>query len=409
MNFVTTAFAFLAGICAMMAFGISKIDRKALLNRLVVATFSLTAGYLLLGSLLAVVSDRGLFHVLLLANCSFSSAVSVTCIAVLLAFAGIRGRWFWIVLAPSVGLSLAQLLGAWAGHWFVSGFHPSAWGNVIETTRDPLPTLLFESSIVVNAIIGLSVLVYAWFRSRSKRYRTIALAIFVMCLLFNVLSLLEAEVVWMKLGLPEASGLISSVGVLCYAYLIRRYQHLSERIPDMTGSLLATLKGTALFVNTNAIVAKAPGEANELLGEGLEGRPLAEVLRGCPDLAKRWEVLERDLSPQLDLPLSVGTARYLVHLFPHRNPFEEFDGVLVRIVPEGQLDEVVTAFGLTARERDIAELVCDGLDTQEIAEALFISHATAKTHLHNLYVKTGTAGRADLVRILLAKDPEHVG
>lgn len=52
---------------------------------------------------------------------------------------------------------------------------------------------------------------------------------------------------------------------------------------------------------------------------------------------------------------------------------------------------------LTPRELEIAALVGLGLSNPEIAERLFISPATAKTHLHRAMTKTGARDRAQLV------------
>ncbi|MDJ0458642.1 response regulator transcription factor [Arthrobacter sp. NQ7] len=52
---------------------------------------------------------------------------------------------------------------------------------------------------------------------------------------------------------------------------------------------------------------------------------------------------------------------------------------------------------LTARELEITALVGSGLSNTEIAERLFISPATAKTHLHRAMMKTNSRDRAQLV------------
>ena len=61
--------------------------------------------------------------------------------------------------------------------------------------------------------------------------------------------------------------------------------------------------------------------------------------------------------------------------------------------PEGGLE------GLTEREREIVGLVGEGLSNQEIAERLFVSPATAKTHVSRAMGKLGVRDRAQLVVI----------
>jgi DNA-binding NarL/FixJ family response regulator len=54
--------------------------------------------------------------------------------------------------------------------------------------------------------------------------------------------------------------------------------------------------------------------------------------------------------------------------------------------------------GLTAREAEVVALIADGLTNQEIARALQVSTATVKTHINNLFAKTGLKDRAQAVR-----------
>lgn len=53
---------------------------------------------------------------------------------------------------------------------------------------------------------------------------------------------------------------------------------------------------------------------------------------------------------------------------------------------------------LSAREREVLALLADGRSNREIADALAVSLATVKTHLHHLYTKLDAANRHDALR-----------
>jgi DNA-binding NarL/FixJ family response regulator len=51
---------------------------------------------------------------------------------------------------------------------------------------------------------------------------------------------------------------------------------------------------------------------------------------------------------------------------------------------------------ISKRERDIVQLVAQGLKNKDIAEKLFISEQTVKNHMHNVFDKLGVSDRLEL-------------
>ena len=83
-----------------------------------------------------------------------------------------------------------------------------------------------------------------------------------------------------------------------------------------------------------------------------------------------------------DALLSPGITRRLVEEYAHRSKEPVDDARLT---------------SLTEREREVVALAGTGLSNDEIGERLFLSPATAKTHISRAMIKLGARDRAQLV------------
>jgi NarL family two-component system response regulator LiaR len=64
-------------------------------------------------------------------------------------------------------------------------------------------------------------------------------------------------------------------------------------------------------------------------------------------------------------------------------------------------EEPPETFGLTPREREVLELMIEGLNNPEIAERLVVSRSTAKAHVSNILSKLGVSNRAEAITMAL--------
>ena len=94
----------------------------------------------------------------------------------------------------------------------------------------------------------------------------------------------------------------------------------------------------------------------------------------------------------LDLHLAAGAAMS--------------EGEVVAYASRGRGERKRPSFGwesLTPTERDVVELVADGLRNKDIAAKLFMSAATVKTHLTHIFAKLGMSGRGELTAAVAAR------
>jgi predicted ATPase/DNA-binding CsgD family transcriptional regulator len=113
-------------------------------------------------------------------------------------------------------------------------------------------------------------------------------------------------------------------------------------------------------------------------------------------------------TPMLDLRAKLGSERSRVADQRGANmPFETMLEFARRVLSEsptpepGSTHSASPASGLTKRERELVSLVAAGFTDGQIAEKLFISIRTVRSHLDRIRDKTGARRRAELTRLAL--------
>jgi len=72
---------------------------------------------------------------------------------------------------------------------------------------------------------------------------------------------------------------------------------------------------------------------------------------------------------------------------------------VITIGPEFALNEIeLGRLGISKREHEVLELIAKGLSNQEIADKLFVSLNTVKTHSSNLFLKLEVSRRTQAVQ-----------
>jgi DNA-binding CsgD family transcriptional regulator len=110
-------------------------------------------------------------------------------------------------------------------------------------------------------------------------------------------------------------------------------------------------------------------------------------------------------APMLDVRARLGSER--ARMADQRGANMSFDTVIEfvrRIIgesPRPAAGTTIAASGLTRRERELVSLVARGRTDAQIAQQLYISVRTVRSHLDRIRDKTGCRRRADLTRLAL--------
>lgn len=175
-----------------------------------------------------------------------------------------------------------------------------------------------------------------------------------------------ADVIVMDLRMPDMDGIDAT--------------HRITSDPALEGVKVLVL---TTFETDELILAALRAGASAFLGKGVDPEDLISAIRTVA------------AGEQLLSPVATKSLIERVLAEPVRSPGGVVPGIQ----------------DLTDREREIAILVAAGLSNTEIAQRLFISPATAKTHVNRAMAKTGARDRAQLVVIAyeagLAQPAKH--
>ncbi len=137
-----------------------------------------------------------------------------------------------------------------------------------------------------------------------------------------------------------------------------------------------------------------PGCPEMVMARANEPIPPREVCFRCRDGRYVWV-------SQSTLVVRVGPGEdelWVVHMFrdiTNQRRVEELVDLLAQ--REGYGSTPSTSQPLTRREREVLGMLAQGMDTQAIAGALFLSSATVRNHIQNLMRKLGAHTRAQAV------------
>ncbi len=80
------------------------------------------------------------------------------------------------------------------------------------------------------------------------------------------------------------------------------------------------------------------------------------------------------------------------------------DDKAVEETVETLMEKAEVKYGLSAREKEIAMLLYEGKNNNEIADTLFVSINTVKVHASNLYKKLGVSNRVQAIKVIRGED-----
>lgn len=196
-------------------------------------------------------------------------------------------------------------------------------------------------------------------------------------------------------GIPQLIFLPSAFFLALSFYVIVQYRFLRLEEPALQHHLAEALTEPALLLDKEAKVVGANQSARQRLFSPREdpvGREFELLVDNPETFRTQWVAAKsRDAGGG-----TLSTSRGVLRLSPHYDRFGDFVGAVALFadshIPSSEMGT------LSDREAEVLSLIVAGHGNQVIADRLFISRDTVKSHVHSILAKTGARSRQELLR-----------
>ena len=170
-----------------------------------------------------------------------------------------------------------------------------------------------------------------------------------------------------------------------------------EETADSPGLVILGADGTVAGMND------AAGRWLEDLGGRADGSDLPIEVTA---LATRLRHLEAStpVMPRLRVRASSGRWAVLHASWMNSAGNKAIAVIVEQAAPAEVAPVIMSAYGLTDREKAVCGLVCQGLPTRQIADRLHLTTDTVQDHLKSVFDRTGVHSRGELVATIFQRD-----
>lgn len=273
-----------------------------------------------------------------------------------------------------------------------------------------LQAVFYNIGVVLSALMDFMYYIFWDIIKTSLMLRSIHRTASVLYLAaFALWALYYAKMIYAFLEIPMESnqrkykiGIILLI-IIFAAMLVHR---VSGIMPKIFLSLYFLISLASLFIVINYtifLLRKLKGIADKekrtaflMLSVMMLFYFLFAILVLLGNFGEFWFIFRTDML----VPILLDLVFNLIMVFWALKYLNSLNGKEAPIqVSNESFEKIAEDYQISKRELEIIKLVCEGKSNQEIADALFVSLGTVKSHLYNVYNKLGIKNRIQLTKL----------
>ncbi len=324
-----------------------------------------------------------------------------------LLMAGVSPRVRWWCVGLSLAYSVAMLVHYVVAGFFYESFRDGPLGNIGVPSTNGFWATVTPYVSVAQIAAALVLMLRTRKRTESERLRR-QLGILIPGVLVTFGLYFLAWLLEILFGLPNMMVLAGAVLMTVNFGLIAWYRYLRQDSPLLERHLADVVQDSGLLLDVNRRVLGANTAALKRLSlteADLLGKDFRSFLDDPSLLDREWQLAVDGRSLHRGQPGQMAGKSVFLTLSPRFDRFGDPVATVVLVGDIDHFDERSAEAGITAREKELLILVLQGRNFAEIADALGISPATVKVHMHHICEKTGSANRVEVFSRLLGLAP----
>ena len=296
---------------------------------------------------------------------------------------------------------------------FVKSFSQGQFGKIENIDISSISFYMVYLGSIISSIIGLFFVFRARKKSTSKRYKAQAKGLIIVSIIssfFGPFSNIAPTLFGLKF--PPLGSLFVIIFIGGIFFLMNRYRLmrldfnlLKNEISDSISDIVVIISPEQKILEVNKILFEKTNYDVEYITQRMfsdfiiDKEAFAENLNDAIKQKEKIKIKQALLKTLngIEIPISILIC-------PIFDKFDDYIGAIIICKMMNEFEKVINLYKISPQEKKITLYIMQGLSNREIGEKMELSEGTVKNYIYNIYKKTNSSNRIDLVQLFSSID-----